>query len=82
MRRQIWDDPISVENPETGIVRRIKTVRAAKAMLHRFWPSYHGSQYWLAEKACNDSLSGKTDPLSARKAFIAAAVEAHLHIHG
>ena len=81
MRRQTLNDPISIENPETGIVRRIKTVRAAKAMLDRFWPSYHGSQYWRAEKACDDSLAGKADPVAARKAFIAAAVEAHLHIH-
>jgi hypothetical protein len=81
MRRQTWNDPISIENPETGLVRRIKTVRAAKTMLDRFWPSYHGSQYRRAEEACGDSLSGKVDAVSARKAFIAAVVEAHFHIH-
>jgi hypothetical protein len=81
MRPQIWSDPISIENPETGLVRRVKTVRAAKTMLDRFWPNYHGSQYRRAEKVCGDSLSGKADPASARKAFIAAAVEAHFHIH-
>lgn len=81
MRRQIWNDPLSIENPETGIIRRVETVAAAKVMLDHFWPDYHGSQYWRAEKACDDALSGTADPVAARKAFIAAAVEAHLHIH-
>ncbi|TCU15342.1 DUF982 domain-containing protein [Rhizobium sullae] len=80
MKRAIWDTPITVEDPATGTVRTVKTVRQAKTMLGRFWPAYHGSQYRRAERICDDALQGDCDANKARQAFIAAAVEAHFHL--
>jgi hypothetical protein len=80
MQSNSWNSPLVIEDPETGIKRSVSTVREAKAILDRFWPDYHGSQYWRAEKACDDVLHGIVMPIKARQAFIAAAVEAHLHL--
>jgi hypothetical protein len=80
MKRTTWNSPIRIEDPETGIVRTVKTIRDAKTMLARAWPAYHGSQHGRAEKICDDALHGNSDPAEARRAFIAAAVEAHFHI--
>jgi hypothetical protein len=80
MRPIHWKSPVRIENPETGIIRTVKTIREAKTTLHRFWPTYHGSQHHRAERLCDAALSGRSDPGEARRAFIAAAVEAHFHI--
>ncbi|MFB9952125.1 DUF982 domain-containing protein [Rhizobium puerariae] len=80
MVRTIWTTPLKIENPETGLIRTVKTVREAKTVLDRFWPAYHGSQHHRAEQVCGDALKGKSQPSEARRAFIAAAVEAHFHI--
>ncbi|WP_105384761.1 DUF982 domain-containing protein [Neorhizobium alkalisoli] len=81
MNPTAWNNPIRLEDPETGITCTVKTVRQAKTVLDRFWPSYHGSQYSRAEQVCGDALDGRSGPTEARRAFIAAAVEAHFHIH-
>lgn len=81
MHTKPWKSPIWVEDPETGVTRTVKTVREAKTTLDRFWPAYHGSQHHRAEEVCDAALQGKSGPLEARRAFIAAAVEAHFHIH-
>lgn len=80
MRTQAWKTPIRIEDPDNGCIRTVKTVRQAKVVLDRFWPAYHGSQHHLAEEACDAALCGKSEPMKARRAFIAAAVEAHFHI--
>ncbi|WP_117195680.1 DUF982 domain-containing protein [Rhizobium terrae] len=80
MRPKAWKSPIRIENPETGVIRTVKTVREAKTVLDRFWPAYHGSQHHRAEEVCAAALNGKSEPTEARQAFIAAAVEAHFHI--
>lgn len=80
MERTSWASPLKIENPETGVIRTVKTVRQAKTVLDRFWPAYHGSQYIRAERVCEDALKGKSQSSEARRAFIAAAVEAHFHI--
>lgn len=80
MRRTSWSSPLRIEDPETGVIRTVKTVRQAKAVLDRFWPAYHGSQHARAEQVCDDALKGKSGSSEARRAFIAAAVEAHFHI--
>jgi hypothetical protein len=80
MRPNSWNSPITIEDPETGARRTVKTVRQAKVVLDRCWPSYHGSQYHRAEQACDAVLHGEAAPTKARQAFIAAAVEAHMHL--
>ncbi|SCW81542.1 Protein of unknown function [Rhizobium mongolense subsp. loessense] len=80
MKRAIWDTPITLEDPATGIMRTVKTVRQAKSMLDHSWPAYHGSQFRRAEQVCDDALNGGCDGTKARQAFIAAAVEAHFRL--
>ena len=80
MRTTAWKTPIRIENPETGLIRTVKTIREAKTVLDSFWPAYHGSQHHRAEEACNAALNGRAEASDARRAFIAAAVEAHFHI--
>lgn len=81
MRTQPFSNPIHVENPDTGIEQTVKTVRQAKTMLDDSWPAYHGSQHHHAEEVCAAALHGDTASGDARRAFIAAAIEAHFHIH-
>ena len=80
MNRLAWNVPITVEDPLTGAPRTVKTVRQAQTALHRNWPDTSGSRYRVAEAACDDALHGETKADNARKAFIDAAIEAHLHL--
>jgi hypothetical protein len=80
MRTDNWASPITIEDPESGVRRTVRTVRQAKLVLDRYWPSYHGSQYRHAEELCDEALHGEAAPVEARQAFIAAAVEAHMHL--
>lgn len=80
MRSSTWTSPITIEYPETGVRRTVKTVRQAKNVLDRFWSSDHGSQYHHAETVCDAALHGDAAAVQARQAFIAAAVEAHMRL--
>lgn len=80
MRPTAWNSPITIEDAETGVRRTVRTVRQAKVVLDRHWPSCHGSRYHRAEQACAEALRGEAAPAEARQAFIAAAVEAHMHL--
>lgn len=79
MNTEHWKSPITIENPETGSRRTVRSVRQAKVALDHFWPSYHGSQFERAEHICDEALKGHAETTKARQAFIAAAAEAHLH---
>lgn len=76
-----WTAPIHVEDPDTGREATIGNTEQAKDVLDHAWPAYHGSRYERAERACEEALAGQATPEDARRAFIAAAVEAHLHLH-
>ena len=75
-----WSLPITIENAETGLRRTVRTVRQARSALHRNWPDSSGSRFRHAEEACEDALHGDRAPGDCRKAFIEAAIEAHLHL--
>ncbi|NLS03272.1 DUF982 domain-containing protein [Rhizobium sp. P32RR-XVIII] len=62
MKRVNWEAPITLEDPETGMVRTVTSARQAKLMLSRFWPAYHGSQYHRAEQVCAAALQRGRDP--------------------
>jgi hypothetical protein len=81
MKKMTWNLPITVEDPETGAPRTVKTVRQAQSVLHDHWPDTSGSRYRAAEAACDSVMHGEADTDKARKAFIDAAIEAHLHLH-
>jgi len=76
-----WTSPIHVEDPDTGRETTVTDTRQAKDILYHSWPAYHGSQFERAEHTCEEALAGHTSPDEARRAFIDAAVEAHLHLH-
>lgn len=80
MSKLAWNLPITVEDPMTGAPRTVKTVRQAQTTLHRNWPNTSGSRYRAAEEACDHALHGESKADDARKAFIDAAIEAHLHL--
>jgi hypothetical protein len=75
MQSTSWNTPLTIDDPETGLHKTVKSARQAKILLHRNWPDTHGSRYHVAEQACEEVISGK-----ARHALIAAAIEAHLHV--
>lgn len=79
MSKTAWNPAITVED-ETGTRQTVGTVGEAQQVLHRNWPDTSGSRYRLAEAACKEALHGDVEPNEARKAFIAAAIEAHLHL--
>ena len=76
-----WQAAICVDDPLTGKTHRIRNACEAKALLERSWQHYHGSRFYNAEHACYDVASGHSSESEARAAFIAAAIEAHLHVH-
>ena len=80
MRSTAWKNPVTIEDPETGRLRKVKTAREAQALLHRKWPDTAGSRYRDAEQVCEEVIHGEAAPRKARHAFIAAAIEAHLHL--
>ena len=80
MRTTTWNVPITVEDPETGLRRTVKTVRQAQTLLNRNWPTHDGSRYHAAERACETALRDGSAGNDCRRAFIAAAIEAHLHL--
>lgn len=80
MRTMTWNLPVTVEDPETGALRTVRTVRQAQSVLRDHWPDMSGSRYRAAEAACDSAIHGETEADEARKAFIGAAIEAHLHL--
>lgn len=80
MKKMTWNLPVVVEDPETGAPRTVKTVRQAQSVLHDHWPDTSGSRYRTAEATCDSAMHGDTETEKARKAFIDAAIEAHLHL--
>ena len=80
MKKSTWKPVIAVEDPDTHALRTVRTVREASELLRHHWPTQEGSRYRQATAACDKALAGDTDPDNARRTFIAAAIEAHLHI--
>ena len=80
MTTTAWNAAITIEDSEAGTRRTVRTVQQAQTVLHRHWPDTSGSRYRLAETACESALHGDRKADDARKAFIAAAIEAHLHL--
>jgi hypothetical protein len=80
MTDNYWNSPILVENPQTGGMQAVRTVRQAKAFLDGLGTLDHGSRYHHAEEVCQAAIAGSTSECEARQAFISAAVEAHLHL--
>ncbi|EPE96532.1 DUF982 domain-containing protein [Rhizobium grahamii] len=76
-----WARPISFVSPLTGDYRTIESASDAIAVLRGAgWPVQAGKQLREARKICVEVIDGKRPPAEARRAFIAAAVEAHVFV--
>lgn len=79
MDKNYWLDPVALKLPELGI-RTVENTYDAAAYLMEEWPVDHGEAYDRALRMCLLSIRGKKQPATARRAFIDAANEAHIHI--
>ena len=76
MRNESFDVPVTIETDRQLAVT--DTVQAAE-MLIEAWPKdRRGPKYRAALRACMDVLEQRRGVAGARKAFIAAAKEAHV----
>jgi len=78
MRNENFDVPVTIGAPSEQVVT--DTVKAA-AVLIEGWPEdRRGPKYRAALRACMDVMEQRKGVAGARKAFIAAAKEAHLFV--
>jgi hypothetical protein len=70
-----WNEPVIIR-PKNGRPRTFHSVEEAFDFLHREWPSNGGEHYRRAIDVSRAALGRKTFREAARKAFIAACVEA------
>lgn len=75
-----WTRPISYTSPQTGAFETIASTSEAIAVLRGQWPVVAGKQLRDARKICLEVLEGKRPAVEARRAFIAAAVEANVFV--
>ncbi|KQV16346.1 hypothetical protein ASC97_11255 [Rhizobium sp. Root1203] len=80
MHTKKWSRPISYASPQTGEFKTIGSANEAIAVLREKWPVAKGRHLQDAQKICLEVLEGKRPPAEARRAFIAAAVEANLFV--
>jgi len=76
-----WAKPISFLSPQTGDYRTIQSANEAIIVLQgAHWPVQSGKQLRDAKRICLDVMDGRRPPVEARRAFIAAAVEADVFV--
>jgi hypothetical protein len=87
MRNENFDIPITVEtveSPEVDAVARERvvtdTIQAAEILLRRWPDDGRGQKYRAALRACMDAMEQRRAVASARKAFVAAAKDAHIFV--
>ena len=70
-----WAEPVIIK-PRNGRPRTFHSVEEAFDFLYREWPTERGAHYRRALDVCRAALGRKTFREAARKAFVAACVEA------
>ncbi|WP_296104260.1 DUF982 domain-containing protein [uncultured Agrobacterium sp.] len=75
-----WTKPVLVALEEPGNYTSIETTQAASWAMIEDWPTEDGAALDHALLVCAAVGAGKKKPEDARRAFIAAAVEAGLDI--
>lgn len=79
MRNEHFDVVVTVGSERLGKPRTVSDTVQAAAVLLESWPEdRRGPKYRAALRACMDVMEQRRGVASARKAFIAAAREAHL----
>ena len=80
MRNEHFDVPVTVESGRRGQRVVTDTVQAAELLIERWPKNERGAKYREALRACMDVMEQRKAVASARKAFIAAAKEAHVFV--
>jgi len=81
VRNEHFDVPVAVEGQELGRLQVVTdTVQAAEILLQRWPAEERGAKYRAALRACMDVMEQRRTVAVARKAFIAAAKEAHVFV--
>jgi hypothetical protein len=75
-----WSKPVLIALEEPGKYMSIDTTQAASWAMIEDWPTEDGAALEQALLVCADVIKGKRTGEDARKAFIAAAIEAGLDI--
>jgi len=81
MRNENFDIPVTVETDAAGRERVVTdTIQAAEILLRRWPDDGRGQKYKAALRACMDAMEQRRAVASARKAFVAAAKDAHIFV--
>jgi hypothetical protein len=81
MRNENFDIPVTVETDAAGRERVVTdTIQAAEILLRRWPDDGRGQKYKAALRACMDAMEQRSAVASARKAFVAAAKDAHIFV--
>lgn len=75
-----WLEPVVLELDGIGKYRTIRNTREAAECLLDTWPVHDGNAYKAAIRMCGHVLRGEQPADYARQDFIAAAVEAFIHV--
>ena len=84
MRNENFDIPITVETsePDTATRERVvtDTIQAAEILLRRWPDDGRGQKYKVALLACMDAMDQRRAVSGAKRAFAAAAKDAHIFV--
>jgi hypothetical protein len=80
LTQQPWPNPDMLAHEEPGQYVTIDTTQAASWAMIEDWPTEDGPALDKALLVCADVIKGKRSNEDARKAFIAAAIEAGIDI--
>jgi hypothetical protein len=80
LTQALWPKPVLLALEEPGQYVTIATTQAASWAMIEDWPTEDGPALDKALLVCADVIKGKRTNEDARKAFIAAAVEAGIDI--
>jgi hypothetical protein len=80
LTQQPWPQPVTLALEEPGQYVTIDTTQAASWAMIEDWPTEDGPALDKALLVCADVIKGKRSNEDARKAFIAAAIEAGIDI--
>ena len=81
MRNENFDIPVTIETEAADRERVVTdTIQAAEILLRRWPDDGRGQKYKAALRACMDAMEQRRAVASARKAFVAAAKDAHIFV--
>jgi hypothetical protein len=76
LTQALWPEPVLLALEEPGQYVTIATTQAASWAMIEDWPTEDGPALDRALLICADVINGKRSNEDARKAFVAAAIEA------